>query len=194
MHRFVRSKSKNASRSPPGIKLVLALGLPHPVRSADQLKLTLAEQGPSENGTGRCITRSAKRGVLMRFVLIPTLMRVAAAALIVPSSAIAAYSFTTIDVPGADSGSTVAYGINNFGTITGSYMMGKGNYGFVDAGGVFTTINDPLADRTTPSEQAVRPGNERAAGAEPRHAHPPRWRCLSARAGVPISRLRVRRT
>src|SRR6266404_6119313 len=59
-----------------------------------------------------------------------------------PASA-AAFSFTTIDVPGAIPGSTRAGGINNSGQIVGSFVAGAKTHGFLDIGGSFTTIDVP---------------------------------------------------
>ncbi len=61
-----------------------------------------------------------------------------------PASA-AAFSFTTIDVPGAIPGSTRAGGINNSGQIVGSFVAGATTHGFLDTGGSFTTIDMPGA-------------------------------------------------
>ena len=51
------------------------------------------------------------------------------------------YSFTTIDVPGATE--TYADGINNKHQIVGFFSDARGPHGFVDTGGVFTTIDPP---------------------------------------------------
>jgi len=63
---------------------------------------------------------------------------------VVPVAA-ATYSFTTIDVPGANTGSTRAFGINTAGQIVGIFSNSTGNHGFVDTAGTFTTINVPGA-------------------------------------------------
>jgi probable HAF family extracellular repeat protein len=55
----------------------------------------------------------------------------------------AAFTFTTIDVPGAAPGSTRAAGINNPGQIVGSFAAGATTHGFLDTGGSFTTIEVP---------------------------------------------------
>ena len=55
------------------------------------------------------------------------------------------FTFVTIDDPLADNnrnGTTVT-GINNVGQIIGTYFTGMGTLGFLDNGGVFTTISDP---------------------------------------------------
>ena len=57
------------------------------------------------------------------------------------------YSFTTVNVPGASD--TIAYGINNSGQVVGYFGDGSGFHGFVDTGGVFSTINDPSATAST---------------------------------------------
>ena len=50
------------------------------------------------------------------------------------------YNYTSFDVPGA-TGVTVAYGINNAGTIAGFYYQ-NGYHGFIKtAGGSYTTID-----------------------------------------------------
>ena len=56
-----------------------------------------------------------------------------------------AFTFTTIDVPGAAPGSTQAGGINNSGQIVGSFDAGATTHGFLDTGGSFTTIDVPGA-------------------------------------------------
>jgi len=54
------------------------------------------------------------------------------------------FTFTTIDVPGATI--TAAGGINNGGQIVGGYTLPDGTrHGFLDVGGTFTTVDDPLA-------------------------------------------------
>lgn len=67
-------------------------------------------------------------------------------------------TFTTIDDPLATagpSGADPAYGtylsgINDSGQIVGYYTDSNGNHGFVDNGGIFTIIADPLGGDTTP--------------------------------------------
>ena len=55
-----------------------------------------------------------------------------------------AFTFTSIDVPGATA--TLAAGINNAGQIVGAYIAADGTtHGFLDSGGTFTTIDDPNA-------------------------------------------------
>jgi hypothetical protein len=52
-----------------------------------------------------------------------------------------AYSFTSIDVPGARD--TQALGINDSGQVVGRFVDATGAHGFVDTGGSFTTIGVP---------------------------------------------------
>src|SRR5215471_6289584 len=53
------------------------------------------------------------------------------------------YSFTTIDIPGAD---TYAQGINSSGQIVGGFRDTSGRaHGFLDTGGSLTTIDVPGA-------------------------------------------------
>src|SRR5262249_29857657 len=58
-----------------------------------------------------------------------------------PSMSSAQYNYTTINDP-LSTQNTIAGGINNAGQIVG-YYSGSGGYylGFVDSGGVFTTLN-----------------------------------------------------
>ena len=52
--------------------------------------------------------------------------------------------YTTIDVPGATA--TNAISVNDFGVVVGSYTDTQGvSHGFIDQGGVFTTVDDPQA-------------------------------------------------
>jgi probable HAF family extracellular repeat protein len=52
-------------------------------------------------------------------------------------------SFTTIDVPGATTGTTVAFGINDASEVVGSFYDGAGSHGFLYSGGSFTAIDVP---------------------------------------------------
>jgi probable HAF family extracellular repeat protein len=52
------------------------------------------------------------------------------------------YTFTTLDVPSASSGSTYAYGINATGAVVGFYQD-TSDHGFVYSNGTYTTLNDP---------------------------------------------------
>jgi hypothetical protein len=51
----------------------------------------------------------------------------------------AEYSFTPIDVPGADLGNTDPHGINNAGQISGTYYDGS-YHGFLYSHGTYTTL------------------------------------------------------
>ena len=57
------------------------------------------------------------------------------------------YSFTDLDVPGSQPGSTGAFdglAINNLGQIAGSYVNSAGNFnGFVFAGGKYVSVDAP---------------------------------------------------
>ena len=60
------------------------------------------------------------------------------------SAAAALGTYTTIDVPGATA--TNAISVNDFGVVVGSYTDTQGvSHGFIDQGGVFTTVDDPQA-------------------------------------------------
>jgi hypothetical protein len=52
------------------------------------------------------------------------------------------YTFTTLDFPGAVV-NTYLEGINNFGTIVGTYNDATGSHGFLFAGESFTRIDFP---------------------------------------------------
>jgi probable HAF family extracellular repeat protein len=72
---------------------------------------------------------------------------IAVAALMTPASRASAFTFTTIDVPGAVE--TVARAITNDGDIAGHFKDANGQqHGFLLVGGVFTTIDFPGADQT----------------------------------------------
>src|SRR5215471_15593464 len=71
------------------------------------------------------------------------------------------FTFTTIDFPGA--AATLAGGINSLSHIVGGYALPNGSrHGFLDVGGVFTTIDDP--DATLGSEAADINGSEQIVG------------------------------
>jgi uncharacterized membrane protein len=54
------------------------------------------------------------------------------------------YTYMTFDFPGATQ--TIGGGINNLGQIVGGYQLAdQSRHGFLDVGGVFTTIDDPNA-------------------------------------------------
>jgi hypothetical protein len=57
--------------------------------------------------------------------------------------------FTLLDVPGATS--TSAIGINNYGTIVGSYTAASKTHGFVYNSGIFTSFDFPGATSTSAS-------------------------------------------
>jgi hypothetical protein len=52
----------------------------------------------------------------------------------------AIYTYTTIDVPGADPSSTTPMAINNLGQIVGTYTVNKSDYGFSYNFGTFTNL------------------------------------------------------
>ena len=60
----------------------------------------------------------------------------------------APYTFTTLDVPGAND--TRAFGINNAGQVVGLFgdSSGSGTRGFINTGGTFTTLDVPGASFT----------------------------------------------
>src|SRR5437660_3829002 len=60
------------------------------------------------------------------------------------------YNFSTFDDPSATSFvGTQAFGINGSGQIVGAYANGSGNHGFLLSGGLYTTLDDPLATHGT---------------------------------------------
>ena len=59
-----------------------------------------------------------------------------------PSALATAFTFTTIDVPGAPTNST---GINDTGQIVGTFSDAAGTHGYLLSGGTFTTIDVPGA-------------------------------------------------
>jgi uncharacterized membrane protein len=69
-----------------------------------------------------------------------------------PTRSANAFSFTTVDVPGAPPGATGALGINGAGQIVGDFFdaAGKRTNGFLRAAtGTFTTIHVPGAITTS---------------------------------------------
>ncbi len=59
-------------------------------------------------------------------------------------------TYTTIDDPNAGSAGTIAEGINNLGAIVGFYYDSSNKvHGFIDIGGAFTTIDNPLGTNGT---------------------------------------------
>ncbi len=69
------------------------------------------------------------------------------AALLSLNTRLTAYTFKTINFPGATS--TQAYGINAFAQIVGTYNNAAGQHGFLYSGGKFTTLDYPGATSTT---------------------------------------------
>jgi hypothetical protein len=60
-------------------------------------------------------------------------------------------SWTSLNVPGAASGQTIAYGINDTNTVVGSWQDGAGNYrGFTYSGGTYSAFDVPGAYITDP--------------------------------------------
>ena len=55
------------------------------------------------------------------------------------------YQFTTLDITGSKSGTTMASGLNNNGDVTGVYADNVGNHGFILNGSTLTTLDDPKA-------------------------------------------------
>src|SRR5262249_59538781 len=62
--------------------------------------------------------------------------------------------FTTFDDPLATE-DTQAFGINDAGQIVGDYADASGAHGFLLSGGVFTTIDEPLANGNSTSAKAI---------------------------------------
>ena len=83
----------------------------------------------------------------MRMVVLATIAVSAGLFAATSSANAAAYTFTTIDVPGA-LGSSGAAGINNAGQIVGGFADHAGPHGYLDTGGSFTTIDVPGASST----------------------------------------------
>src|SRR5207249_2486211 len=59
--------------------------------------------------------------------------------------------FTTIDVPGADTGSSIVRGINDAGDFVGEYRVPFVRRGFVNHAGVFHSFAVPGAFETRPN-------------------------------------------
>jgi autotransporter-associated beta strand protein/probable HAF family extracellular repeat protein len=55
------------------------------------------------------------------------------------------YTYTTLDIPLAQTNYTVATSINDSGQIVGYYNRNSSFHGFLYSNGVFTTLDDPLA-------------------------------------------------
>ena len=86
----------------------------------------------------------ARRMCSVRYVALV----LSAVALIITASSLraSAFTFTTIDVPGATA--TEAFGINAAGDIVGFFTNASGAHGFLLSRGVFTTIDVPGATAT----------------------------------------------
>lgn len=60
------------------------------------------------------------------------------------------YTLTSVNVPGAATGSTIVFGINGSGQMVGQYQDSGGvTHGFLDSSGSFTTLTYPSATSTT---------------------------------------------
>src|SRR5262245_66223677 len=59
------------------------------------------------------------------------------------------YTYTNFDDPSANSGSTLAFSINDTDQIVGEYGSGTSIHGFLKSGGTYTTIDDPSATNET---------------------------------------------
>src|SRR5258707_1379444 len=58
--------------------------------------------------------------------------------------------FTALDDPSARTGgATEAFGINAAGQVVGQYRNASGLHGFLLSGGMYTTLDDPLATSGT---------------------------------------------
>src|SRR5947209_13659886 len=62
--------------------------------------------------------------------------------------------FTTVEDPLATQ-DTQGQGINNAGQIVGDYADASGGHGFLLSGGVFTTIDEPVAAGNATSAKAI---------------------------------------
>jgi probable HAF family extracellular repeat protein len=56
----------------------------------------------------------------------------------------AVFTYITLADPG-NPGATTPQGINDAGQIVGWYSDATGTHGFLLSGGIYTTLNDPLA-------------------------------------------------
>jgi probable HAF family extracellular repeat protein len=59
------------------------------------------------------------------------------------------YIFNTFDDPSALPGTTDARGVNDMDQIVGAYQTATGQHGFLESGGTYITIDDPLATMGT---------------------------------------------
>jgi uncharacterized membrane protein len=57
--------------------------------------------------------------------------------------------FNTFDDPLAFTGTTIAFGVNDADQIVGAYQDATGFHGFLESGGIYTSLNDPLATQIT---------------------------------------------
>src|SRR5258708_35372287 len=60
--------------------------------------------------------------------------------------------FNTFDDPSASTGTTQAFGVNDTDQIVGSYSNASGSHGFLESGGMYTTLDDPLATTGTTAQ------------------------------------------
>src|SRR5258708_32097957 len=60
--------------------------------------------------------------------------------------------FNTFDDPSASTGTTQAFGVNDTDQIVGSYSNASGSHGFLESGGMYTTLDDPLATKGTTAQ------------------------------------------
>jgi probable HAF family extracellular repeat protein len=58
-------------------------------------------------------------------------------------------TFNTFNVPSAFTGETQAWGVNDTGQIVGYYNDNTGIHGFLESGGTYTALNDPMAMSAT---------------------------------------------
>jgi hypothetical protein len=59
------------------------------------------------------------------------------------------YTFNPFDDPSGFTGTTEAFGVNDADQIVGSYQNATGIHGFLESGGTFITLDDPLATDST---------------------------------------------
>src|SRR5262245_59910002 len=62
--------------------------------------------------------------------------------------------FNTFNDPLAGTGTTSAFGVNDTDQIVGYYQNATGNHGFLLSGGIYTTLDDPLAHAGNPFNPA----------------------------------------
>ena len=83
----------------------------------------------------------------MRSALVTALLALSCIGAAATKANAAAYTVTTLNVPGASD--TYAGGINNAGQVAGSYSDATGFHGFVDTNGAFTTVDVPGGSSTS---------------------------------------------